>query len=245
MKTAADYVLSMTMKLLGCGTQPQERKTMKLEELLGPELFKQVQEKIDAANAGKEDKLTHIRYADLSEGGYVSKGKYDDLSAEHETNVQKLSEANELIKQLQKAAKGDETLQQQITTYQGKIAELEADLQQTRIDSAVKVALLSEGAEDIDYLTYKLKEKGETLELDEQGNIKGWNEKLEALKTQLPGQFQSKGGNGNYDGFRPLEKDGQKQQTGMTKAELLKKSYAERMKLFNENPDAYNEIMKG
>lgn len=31
----------------------------------------------------------------------------------------------------------------------------------------------------------------------------------------------------------------------MTKSELLKKPYAEQVKFFNEDPDAYNEIMKG
>lgn len=55
---------------------------MKLEELLGEELYKQVKEKIDAANANESDKLKHIRYADLSEGEYVSKGKYDTAVAE-------------------------------------------------------------------------------------------------------------------------------------------------------------------
>ena len=54
---------------------------MKLEELLGAELYAQVKAKIDAANAGQEDKLKHVRYADLSEGEYVSKAKHDSLQA--------------------------------------------------------------------------------------------------------------------------------------------------------------------
>ena len=55
---------------------------MKLEELLGEELYKQVQEKLDAVNTNEPDKLKHVRYADLSEGEYVGKGKYDSLAAE-------------------------------------------------------------------------------------------------------------------------------------------------------------------
>ena len=52
---------------------------MKLEELLGEELYTQVKAKIDAANANEPDKVKHIRYADLSEGGYLSKEKHESV----------------------------------------------------------------------------------------------------------------------------------------------------------------------
>ena len=216
-----------------------------LKAILGDELYQQVAEKINAFNGDEANKDKQIKLADLGSGEYVSKGKYSTLEAENQTNATKLSEANTLIAQLQKATKGDEALQGQITTYQQQVQQLEQQLQQTKIDAAIKVGLLSEDAVDVDYLTFKLKEKGETLELDDQGNIKGWADKVAALKTQLPGQFQTKG-KGGYNGFRPMEKDGQQQQQqGMTKAELLKKPYGERMKFFTENPDEYREIMKG
>jgi Phage minor structural protein GP20. len=222
-------------------------KNMKLEELLkdSPDVLKAVTDAIAKVNEGKSDKLEHVRFADLSEGEYVSKAKYTALDAENQTNTTKLTEANNLIQQLQKAAKGDEALQGQVTAYQTKVQELETELAQTKIDAAIKVGLLAENAVDVDYLTFKLKEKGEKMELDEQGNIKGWSDKVAALKTQLPTQFQDKG-KGGYEGFRPLDKNNQQNQDkGMTRAELLKKPYAEQVKFFNENPDAYNEIMKG
>ena len=220
---------------------------MKLEELLkdSPDVLKAVTDAIAKVNEGKSDKLEHVRFADLSEGEYVSKAKYTALDAENQTNTTKLTEANNLIQQLQKAAKGDEALQGQVTAYQTKVQELETELAQTKIDAGIKVGLLAENAVDVDYLTFKLKEKGEKMELDEQGNIKGWSDKVAALKTQLPTQFQDKG-KGGYEGFRPLDKNNQQNQDkGMTRAELLKKPYAEQVKFFNENPDAYNEIMKG
>lgn len=222
-------------------------KNMKLEELLkdSPDVLKAVTDAIAKVNEGKSDKLEHVRFADLSEGEYVSKAKYTALDAENQTNTTKLTEANNLIQQLQKAAKGDEALQGQVTAYQTKVQELETELAQTKIDAAIKVGLLAENAVDVDYLTFKLKEKGEKMELDEQGNIKGWSDKVAALKTQLPTQFQDKG-KGGYEGFRPLDKNNQQNQDkGMTRAELLKNPYAEQVKFFNENPDAYNEIMKG
>lgn len=216
-----------------------------LKAILGDELFGQFQQAVNAYNGKPENKEKQIKLADLGSGEYVSKAKYTALDAENQTNTTKLTEANNLIQQLQKAAKGDEALQGQITAYQTKVQELETELAQTKIDAAIKVGLLAENAVDVDYLTFKLKEKGEKLELDEQGNIKGWNDKVSALKTQLPTQFQDKG-KGGYKGFRPLDKNNQQnQKPGITKAELLKKPYAEQVKFYNENPDAYNEIMKG
>lgn len=216
-----------------------------LKAILGDELYAQVEQAVNAYNGKPENKDKQIKIADLGSGEYVSKAKYTTLDAENQTNASKLTEANNLIAQLQKAAKGDETLQGQVTAYQTKVQELETELVQTKIDAAIKVGLLAESAVDVDYLTYKLKEKGEKLELDEQGNIKGWAAKVAALKTQLPGQFTTKG-KGGFEGFRPMDKSGQQQQQqGMTKAELLKKPYAEQLKFYNENPEGYNEIMKG
>ena len=50
---------------------------MKLNELLSPELYQQVQARIDEVNAGQADKTKHVRFADLSEGGYVSVDRFN------------------------------------------------------------------------------------------------------------------------------------------------------------------------
>lgn len=215
-----------------------------LKAILGDELFAQFEQAINAYNGKPENAQQQVKLANLAGGGYVSKAKHDALDAENKTNIQKLTEANGLIENLKKAAKGDETLQGQVTQYQTKVQQLETELAQTKVDAAIKVGLLSENAVDVDYLTYKLKEKGEPIELDEQGNIKGWADKVAALKTQLPTMFTSKG-KGGYEGFKPLDKGHEPQPQGMTKADLLKKSYAEQAKFFEENPEQYREIMKG
>ena len=167
---------------------------MTLEKLLGAELYSQVQAKIEEVNSKESDKLKHVRYADLSEGNYVGKGKYDSdiekLNALISNKDSEIANANKLIDDLKKASKGNEDMQDKFTQYEQKNAQLQAELQETKIKSAIKVALLSEKAVDADYLTYKLnekvKEKGESLELDENDNIKGWSDKLSGLKTQFP-----------------------------------------------------------
>ena len=51
---------------------------MTLKEVLGEELFAQVDARINEINASQPDKTKHVRFADLSEGGYVSVSKYND-----------------------------------------------------------------------------------------------------------------------------------------------------------------------
>lgn len=180
---------------------------MKLEELVGAELYAQIKEKLDEVNANEPDKLKHVRFADLSEGEYVSKLKYEDLVTQLNGKDTELKTANDLIEQLKKGTKGDEGLQTKIINYETQVTQLQEQLKETKMTSAIKVALLSEKAVDVDYLTYKLneqlKEKGEHLELDENDHIKGWDNRLADLKTQFPKMFEA--APGGAGGFKPID----------------------------------------
>lgn len=219
-----------------------------LKEILGEELFNQIAEKINAHNGNEANKDNQIKLGNLGKGEYVGKGKFDALNEQLTGKQTELDTANNLIAELKKSNKGNEDLQGKITAYESQVAQLQAQLQETKINSALKVALLSEHCTDVDYVTFKLmeklKEKGETLELDENDNIKGWEDKLSGIKTQLPTQFESAAG-----GTKLKVLENNKLQQGednniLTKAALLKKPYAERMKIYSENPDAYNAAMK-
>ena len=74
---------------------------MTLQEVLGADLYAQVEAKINEVNASQPDKSKHVKFADLSEGGYVSKTKYDDKV---------------------------NSLTQQVTDLQGQITQRDADL---------------------------------------------------------------------------------------------------------------------
>lgn len=172
---------------------------MKLEELLGSELYAQVKAKIDEKNASEPDKLKHVRYADLSEGEYVGKGKYDTemerLNSIISGKDTELTSANDLIAQLKKDSKGNEDMQGKITAYEGQVKDLQKQLEETKLNAAIKVALMSEKPVDVEYLTFKLHEKmaadNAKIELDDSGNIKGWDRMLESLKTQCPSMFNA------------------------------------------------------
>lgn len=172
--------------------------------------------------------------------------RYGKLKDEHTTKLAELEQANTLIGELKKSAKGNEDLEGKIKTYETEtIPQLQKQLQDTKIKSAIKVSLLGEKAADVDYLTFKLEEKlkenGETLQLDENENIKGWSDKLAALKTQFPKMFESTGK--TFDVNKLPDKD-EKSDGAITKADIFKMSYADRAKFQSENPEEYSTIMK-
>lgn len=80
--------------------------------------------------------------------------RYGKLKGDHEGATKQLAEANALIEELKKSNKGNEGLQGKVSAYEAQVQQLQAELAQTRIDAALKVALLDSKALDIDYLTY-------------------------------------------------------------------------------------------
>lgn len=208
---------------------------MELKDVLGEELYKQVQAKIDEQNSKEEDKLKHVRFADLSEGNYISKEKYDSeterLNGLITGKDTEIGNANKLIEELKKASKGDEGMQQKISTYEAENARLQQELEETKVSSALKVALLSAKTDDTDYMTFKikemLKEKGEELKIDDDGNIKGWDDMLTTLKTQFPAHFESSEGGSRQIIENKLDKEDPAGGSAEPKdlAEALKQQY--------------------
>ncbi len=146
-----------------------------LKRILGEELFNQMVEKINAHNSDETNKDNQIKIGNLGNGDYVEKNRYDNLQA-------KVTDAEKLL------------------------AESKAREMELKVKYAFDVAMLAEGVkkENAELLAIalerKLKEQGETLELDDNGNIKGWNDKVSALKTQFPTMFESeKGGKKIFD----------------------------------------------
>lgn len=218
-----------------------------LKEILGEDLFKQIESKINEHNGNEANKDKQVKLGNLGSGEYVGKGKHD---SEIEKLTQLLSgkdteleTANNLIADLKKNSKGNEEMQGKITAYETQVAQLQAQLQETKVKSALKVALLSEKAVDVDYLTFKVNEKlaeqGKTLELDENDNIKGWEDVLSGLKTQFPTQFEK--ANTTQVDVNPLPASNT-QQSGITQEQFNKMGYQSRLKLKQEQPEVYAQM---
>ena len=167
--------------------------------------------------------------------------RYPKLKADHDSLTAQHGESTKLIDQLKTGTKDNEALQGKITAHEATIAQLQEQLKKTKIENAARVALITANCTDVEYALFKLKEKGE-LELDEHEQIKGIDDKLAGLKTQIPAQFNSGTSAKQID----VQKLPDRKQDGgsMSKAEFLRKPYAERVAFANENPEAYNTIMK-
>lgn len=220
-----------------------------LKSILGEDLYTQFSEKLNAYNGDEANKDKQIKLANLGGGEYVGKGKYDALQALLDGKTTELDAANGLIAELKKGTKDNEGLQGKITGYESQVAQLQKELNQTKIDSAIKIALLSENVDDVPYVTYKLNEAlqkdGKTVELDENGAIKGWSDMLTSLKTQLPDRFKS----GNDDGYHLVEslklQRGNGDDKKITAEEFNKMGYKAKVALKQSDPEQYSQLMKG
>ena len=88
----------------------------------------------------------------------------------------------------------------------------------------------------MDYVKFKLKEKGEELKLDENGKLANVKDILEGLKIQLPNQFTAT--DKKVDELKLPAPQGEK---GAVK-DYSKMTYAERVKLFQEDRDTFDAI---
>ena len=192
-----------------------------LKEILGEELYAQFVEKVNAYNGDEANKDKKINLANLTDGKYVSKDKYSSLESTHNLKLEELNKANALIAELQKSVKGNEELQGKFKEYETQVLSLQTQLQEEQIKYAIAIALRDAKALDVDYMTFKLKEKG-PVELDENGKIKGWDDKLKELQTQFPTQFD----NGKKDYTpNPLPNGDDHESQPQSLADAIKASY--------------------
>lgn len=213
-----------------------------LKEILGDDLYQQFETAVNAYNGDEANKDKQVKLANLGSGEYVGKGKYDALQALLDGKNTELDTANGLIAELKNGTKGNEELQGKITDYETQVADLQKQLQEIKIKSAIKVALLSEKAIDVDYMTFKLesklKDKNKTLELDDNGNIKGWNDIISGLKTQFPQQFETS----TIKKIDEHKLEERKDEKAITKNEFSSMSYEQRVALKKENETLYKQL---
>lgn len=174
--------------------------------------------------------------------------RYPKLKNDFEGQGKQLTEALATIETLQKATKGNEEAQKEINEHKAREQALIAELLQTKIDAAARYGLLAAGGEDVDYLLFVLKEdakaENKPLELDEAGNIKGWDDRLKALQTKKPKMF--KAADGDDSGYQVLDpnklKKGDDGQLAVTKERFAGMSYDERLALKQKNETLFKQL---
>lgn len=220
-----------------------------LKELLGEEIFAQIETKINEHNGNEANKDKQIKLANLGTGEYVSKSKHEALETLLQGKETELTNANTLIAELKKGTKGNEELQGKITGYETQVAQLQQQLADSERHYAFEVLLMDAGVADKDareFLMYKyekkLKEEGKTLELDDNKHIKGGEDIISNMKTASPNYFKS-GADTRKPGDNRLP-GGDNSPLSVTKEQFLKMGYNERVKLKQENEQLYRQFTK-
>lgn len=224
---------------------------MKLSEILSPELYAQVQAEIDKVNAGQADKTKHVRFADLSEGGYVSVDKFNaqvnglnqqvkDLQgqlASRDTDITGLQE--KLTAATADASKLVE-VQQQLTGLQAKYTRDQKDWE-TKTTKQRKEFMVRERANGLKFTSEAAKRdflgqaNVKDFQLDGETLI-GYNEFFDKYKAENPTAFvEEKPADPPVDPPAPKPNIVLPGNSGGTPG--ANKSLAEMMKAKNANPD--------
>lgn len=171
--------------------------------------------------------------------------RYPKLKTDHDTLTAQYGESARLIEQLKAGGADNEALQGKITAYEAQIAQLNAQLNDQKIDSAMDRKLTAAGAkpEDFDYLKFQWRKKGEVT-LDDNGEIKGGDDAVAGLKTQHPVQFASAATQRELEPHRLPDRNKDGGNT-VTKEEFNKMGYNSRVKLKETDPELYNQLTKG
>jgi hypothetical protein len=168
--------------------------------------------------------------------------RYGKLKDQHAGVSKQLEEANALIETMKKDTKGQEDLQKKITDHEARVAQLEKENQELRAESGMDRLLIAAGAKqsDLDYLKFQWRKKGE-IAFDDQGEIKGADDIVAALKTQCPVQFEGGGGRKYEERKLPTPDEGR---NAVSRETFSKMGYQDRLKLYKENPETYAELTK-
>lgn len=154
--------------------------------------------------------------------------RYGKTKTELESVTKERDEGKALIAELQKSNKGNEDLQKQVAEYEAKMAQLQAKLVETQIDADAQAQLLAGGVkpDDLDYVMFKLKAKG-PLEMGEDGHVKGMDDKIAAMKTQLPANFNGESKK-KYEEFKLPENEGNRETEPKNLADALRMQYEQK-----------------
>ena len=144
---------------------------------------------------------------------------------QYNNKVTELKDAQDTLKDLKENHADVEELQKSIEDYETKVEELEQEKLDQAKEFALKTALTDVGAVDVEYFADKLKND---VELDEEGNLTGFDEQIKDYQTKHPRLFVSSDDNdkkADKGGFSILDNalDGGDPAPKLTKREIYEK----------------------
>ena len=167
-----------------------------------------------AAQSLSEEQITAIETAMKENKIYLADEenlsiRYNKLKEDKQAQDSEYAKAQELIKQLQDSAKGNEEIQNKIKEYEAQIEQLQADAAKAKLDYAIKTSLLERNvnSDSMDYLLFKINQENKELKFDENDKLQGID--FDELKTKYASHFKAEDSNaGKRLGPNSLPKGG-------------------------------------
>lgn len=192
---------------------------MQFNEILAAQNL--TEEQINAITAAmKENKIYLADEENLSI-------RYNKLKEDKQAQDNEFQKAQELIKQLQDSAKGNEEIQNKIKEYEAQIEQLQADAAKAKLDYAIKTGLLERNInpDSMDFLLFKINQDNKELKLDENDKLQGID--FDELKTKYASHFKAEDSNvGKRLDPNSLPQGGEPNNEPKSLADALKQKYS-------------------
>lgn len=175
--------------------------------------------------------------------GYVPKSRFDEVNEAKKQAEALITERDNQISELKKSESANDELKKQIEQLQAENAKNAETLKQTKIDSAIALALKDAGARNIKAVLPFITAN----ELNEDGTVKDLDEQIKSLKegensflfnsekktdvTKLAGATPVVGAKNTANGV-------------ITKEQFNRMNYKQRVELKLSQPDVYDEFVK-
>ena len=185
-----------------------------------------------ASQSLSEEQITAIETAMKENKIYTSAEenidiRYNKLKEEKQAQDNEFQKAQELIKQLQDSAKGNEEIQNKIKEYEAQIEQLKTDAAKAKLDYAIKAGLLERNVnpDSIDYLLFKINQENKELKFDENDKLQGID--FDELKTKYVSHFKAEDSNaGKRLDPNSLPQGGEPNNEPKSLADALKQKYS-------------------
>lgn len=141
-----------------------------LKEVLGDELYSQVAEKLN----GNES----IKIANIADGQYIPKAKFDAERTASKTLKGQIDDLNSKIAQMQDEAVGVDAIKAQLAQLQSDIAKKDAEMKSQRMDYSILDAARKHKAKDPDLMA-KMIDRAKIAETE--NGYSGLDEQFETL----------------------------------------------------------------
>lgn len=101
--------------------------------------------------------------------------RYNKLKEDKQAQDNEFQKAQELIKQLQDSAKGNEEIQAKIKEYEAQIEQLQSEAAKAKLDYAIKTGLLERNVnpDSMDFLLFKINQDNKDIKLNEESKLEG------------------------------------------------------------------------